>query len=214
MNIAVIIPDRNDRPEFTRFCLEKLNRQTLKPSQIIHVNEPPKSQKPDITYRYRTGYNKVNSDIDLVALIENDDWYSDTYLEDSLNTWIGVGKPDILGRNKTVYYNLNVKGYFTMNHTTRSSAMNTLLKPRLKINWCVDHEVYTDLHLWMNQPHLRKAIIEQPLNCIGMKHGVGLCGGRNHTDYLHRYINKDEDMQWLKANVDQHSYKFYSNIKR
>lgn len=211
--IAVVIPDRGDRPQFTENCLRMMASQTIKPSQIIHVNDTPKSQLPDITFRYRTGYNQVNSDIDLIAFIENDDWYSEKYLEQSLQFWEDLGKPDLLGRTQTIYYNLNERAYFTMAHSNRSSAMNTLIRPRLNINWCKDSEVYTDLHLWYNVPNLHKVIIEQPLNCLGIKHGVGLCGGKNHTDYLHRYVNKDNDMHWLMSVVDSKSFNFYSNFK-
>jgi len=208
--IAVIIPDRGDRPTFTANCLRMIAAQTLQPSQIIHVNDKPKGQLPDITYRYRTGYSQVNKDIDVIAFIENDDWYSPTYLENSAELWHNSGKPDLLGRTETIYYNINERAYFTMKHSNRSSAMNTLIRPNLKINWCKDSEVYTDLHLWYNVPNIHKVIIPQPLNCLGIKHGVGLCGGKNHTDYLHRYINKDDDMFWLMSLVDNESYKFYN----
>ena len=212
--IAVIIPDRGDRPQFTERCLSMLARQTLQPSQIILVNEPPKNQLPDITYRYRKGYSQVNKDIDIIAFIENDDWYSAQYLQQSVDIWMKSGKPDLIGRTHTVYYNINERAYFTMNHSNRSSAMNTLIKPRLDIKWCKDTEVYTDLHLWYNVPNIHKIIVEQPLNCIGIKHGVGLCGGKNHTDYLHRYVNKDDNMFWLMSIVDEESFNFYINFAK
>lgn len=212
MNIAIIIPDRNDRPMFTEHCLYMMKNQTIKPKQIIHVNHIPKSNNPDLSYRYKLGYSLVGKDIDVVAFIENDDWYSPTYLADSINFWIQSCKPDLFGRTLTQYYNIAVKGYFNMNHTNRSSAMNTLIKPRLNISWPPDHEVYTDLHLWYNQPKLIKAIIEQPLNCLGIKHGIGLCGGKNHTTYLNRYINKDTNMSYLASIVDDKSLKFYKSL--
>jgi hypothetical protein len=212
MNVAIIIPDRNDRPRFTEHCLKMMNNQSLKPAQIIHVNQKPESEKPDLSYRYRLGYSLVGKNIDLIALIENDDWYSETYLEDSVNFWIQLGKPDIIGRTITQYYNIAVKGYFNMNHTNRSSAMNTLLKPRLNISWPPNHEVYTDLHLWYNQPHLSKVIIDQPLNCLGIKHGIGLCGGKNHTTYLNRFVNKDVNFSYLASVVDDESLQFYKSL--
>ena len=209
MNIAIIIPDRNDRPEFTRHCLSMMERQTLKPTQVIHVNHKPKSKRPDLSERYQLGYSLVAKDIDLVAFIENDDWYSDTYLQDSAAFWQQSGNPDLFGRNLTKYYNIGLCGHFDMKHSNRSSAMNTLIKPRLNISWPVGHEVYTDLHLWYNHPNIKKLIIEQPLNCLGIKHGIGLCGGKNHVNHLDRFVNKDPNMNYLASIVDEDSINFY-----
>ena len=190
-----------------------MQRQTIQPHQVIHVNYAPLGPKPDITARYRTGYNQVASDIDIIALIENDDWYSETYLEESAEFWVETGQPDLLGRTFTRYYNIFERGWFDMNHVTRSSAMNTLIKPRLNINWCRDDEVYTDTHLWMNVP-IHKVIVPMPLNCLGIKHGIGMCGGKNHVDYLHRYINRDPSMAYLKQIIDTHSFNFYETLHR
>lgn len=210
MNIAVIIPDRGDRPEFTEFCLEKIRRQTIQPVQVLHMNYPPESNRPDITQRYRRGYELVRDDITVIALMENDDWYSDTYLEESAEFWIETGQPDLLGRTFTRYYNIRERAWFDMKHVTRSSAMNTMIRPHMKFAWCPDHEPYTDSYLW-NFVNFRKSIIDMPLNSMGIKHGIGMCGGKNHTDYLHRYINHDQTMSYLKSVVGD-DFQFYKKL--
>jgi hypothetical protein len=44
---------------------------------------------------------------------------------------------------------------------------------------------------------------------IGIKHGIGLCGGKGHKMEMN---NKDPDMTWLKARVDNDSFEFYKQL--
>lgn len=209
MRIGVIIPDRGDRPDLLANCLRMLKAQTLQPEIIELVNDAPTSESCDITKRYRIGYDRLrNKGLDLIAFIENDDWYSPDYLETMANKWIESGKPDIIGTNYTIYYHIRLFAHFTMNHDTRSSAMSTLLKPDLNFKWCVDHEPYTDIHLW----HTLKGVIFEPEKtiCMGIKHGVGLCGGKTHIDRFDRFIHKDSNKGFLREKLDSDSFKFYS----
>lgn len=211
MNIAVIIPDRNDRPKFTENCFRMIQNQTIQPDQIFKINFSPTDEKPDITKRYRIGYDLCrNKGFDVIALMENDDWYSPDYLEIMTKAWNENGRPDIFGTNYTIYYHLQLHKYFTMNHKRRSSAMSTLIKPDLNFQWCPDHEVYTDLHIWQT---LSNRVTFQPDKhiCIGMKHGIGKCGGRNHKDKLDRYINSD-GLRFLGSNLDRKSFDFYTSV--
>lgn len=96
-----------------------------------------------------------------------------------------------------------------MNHTTRSSAMSTLIKPDLDFPWCVDHEPFTDMWIWNKINN--KITFKPKLNiCMGMKHGQGLCGGKFHEDRLERYVYDDANHAFLKSNLDEESFKFYS----
>ena len=209
MKIGVIIPDRNDRPKFLANCLRMIEGQTLKPTEIKLVNFEPTSNKPDLTKRYRIGYDYFrNKDFDIIALMENDDWYSPEYLETMVNAWIEKGKPDIFGTDYTIYYHIAIHKYFTMEHYHRSSAMSTLIKPDLNFKWCPDHEVYTDMHLW-NAIQNRLTFRPDKHICLGIKHGVGLCGGRNHKTRMDRYVNSD-GIDLLCNTMDKESFKFYT----
>lgn len=210
MKIGIIIPDRNDRPLFILNCMRMLAAQTLQPAIINVVNYIPKNSDCDITERYRIGYNElINKGLDLIAFIENDDFYASHYLEFMSNQWILNGKPDILGLDRTIYYHIRTFEHFTMHHNTRSSAMNTVIKPDLAIKWGHDNDPYADVWLW----NLLKGVIISPEKeiCLGIKHGIGLCGGQNHTDKMERYINKDHDKRFLKSIMDLESFEFYSN---
>lgn len=210
IKIGVVIPTRGDRPEFFENCMRMLENQTVHVEWIQIMSYKPESDQKDITQRYRRGYEYFPDDcnVDVIAFIEDDDYYAPDYLETMVREWDAYGRPDIFGTNYTIYYHLKLKKYFTMNHPDRASAMNTLIKPGLKIKWPADSEPYTDMALWSQikgQTFKPSKIIS-----MGMKHGVGLCGGANHNDRLHRY--KTDDNGFLKAHLDEKSFEFYSNV--
>lgn len=210
MKIAVLIPDRGDRPEFLKNCIRMVSTQTLRPSHIEIVNDDPLSSACDITYRYRIGYDRLRGKgFDLIAFMENDDWYSPYYLHKMGEYWKKEGSPKMIGTGSTIYYHLQKRSYFTMYHTTRSSAMNTCIVPDMDFDWCADSEPYTDIHLWERIPG--KIINPSDILSIGIKHGVGLCGGSMHVDRMHRYKDADPDYSFLKKHLDSESFEFYSN---
>lgn len=210
MKIGIIIPDRKDRPLFLENCLRLIKNQTLQPTIIEVINYEPESDNVDITQRYRRGYEKLrNKGLDVIALMENDEWYSPEYLEIMVNGWVKHGKPEIFGTNYTVYYHIKLFSYFTMHHLTRSSAMSTLITPDMDIKWCVDEQPYTDIWLWKQ---LQGVTFTPPkIICLGIKHGVGKCGGMAHVDKLHRYVGNDTNKDYLRSVVDNESFNFYSN---
>lgn len=213
INFGVIIPDRGDRPAFMDNCLRMMKAQTQQPDLIKIIGFKSTDAKCDITKRYRMGYDLLRDQhLDVVFFIENDDWYSPVYFETMILNWIIKGAPQIFGTNFTIYYHLKLKAWHRMEHDERASAMNTMIKPDLTFNWCADDYAYTDQHLWQE---FKQGIAYEPqmLISIGMKHGIGMCGGAFHTDRFKRYVNEDPDMLWLKRKIDKESFDFYSNIK-
>lgn len=224
MKIAVLIPDRGDRPKFLRNCLRMVDGQTMKPNMVcvvgmdegfegsdIYVHVETEEGVCDITKRYRVGYDTLREKgLDCILLMENDDWYDPDYIKTMVSEWERIGRPDLLGQTSTIYYHLRLFSWFTMHHTSRSSAMNTLIKADLELRWPVDEEPYTDIWLW----NLLKGVVFKPekLICMGMKHGEGLCGGRSHVEGLHRYnVNLDNEKVFLKEHLDKESFEFYAN---
>ena len=212
MRIGVLIPDRNDRPRLLENCLRMIKKQSLQPELIEIVNDKSLNNDCDITWRYRIGYDRLrNKNLEMIALIENDDWYHEDYLKIMCEKYIEHGKPDIIGTTCTTYYHIKEFAYFNMYHSTRSSAMSTLIRPDLNLNWTVDNDPYTDIHLWLHNK--LKGITFDPGRyiCLGIKHGEGKCGGQNHFDKMERYINLDHDKTFLKSILDPESFEFYSN---
>lgn len=223
MKVGVIIPTRGDRPLFKKNCLRLLQNQTLPPNTILFVDQPPESEECDITKRYRFGYDYFRGkDFDVLAFMEDDDWYHSQYLEIMIQKWQEHGRPELFGTNYTIYYNIRLFRYFTMRHTQRSAAMSTLIKPDMNFTWCKDSEAYTDSHLWFSATHLstKKRLISNVFKpefniCLGIKHGVGKTGGLNHLTALHRYIGAnatdDRSKDFLMKTVDVESFEFYCN---
>jgi len=212
LKIGIIIPDRGDRPELLKNCLRMLENQTVAPTEICVVNEPPKDAEIcDITYRYRIGYDHFRGkNFDCILLIENDDWYHPKYIERMVEKWLELDQPDLCGHQYTVYYHIAKRAWLQLDHFRRSSAMNTLIKPDLNFKWCVDHEPYTDIYLWMKSG--LKGITWMPFThlCLGIKHGIGKSGGAFHTTYLNRFQNQDPNFDFLKQHMDHESFQFYT----
>lgn len=207
MKIGLIIPHKNDRPAFLRNCFRMIDAQTIQPEIVELVNDESPYNGCDITWRYRIGYERLrNKGLDVIFLIEDDDWYSPDYLEHLIGAWRQNGNPDIFGTRYTIYYHILYKCHFTMHHADRASAMNTLIKPDLHFNWCNDTDRYTDMHLWSTL----KGITFNPerIISVGIKHGVGLTGGDTHTNKLHRYKEKTLNLSEV---MDKESFEFYSN---
>ncbi len=210
MVIGIIVPDRGDRPEFTENCFRMLKRQTLKYDVLFHADHEPLTEFFDITQRYRIGYEALRGKCDVILFIENDDYYAPDYIEYMVNQWEKHGRPDIIGTDRTIYYHIKERGHFTMHHKERSSAMSTLIRSDLNFKWCSDNQQYTDIHLYNT---LTNKVIFTPekVICMGIKHGVGKCGGFCHNDNFQRYKDKDPDFTFLKSVMDFDSLHFYSS---
>lgn len=216
MKIAVLIPDRGDRPEFMHHALTLISSQTIQPDLVQVVNFPAESDEKDITKRYRIGYDSLrNQNLDAILLWENDDYYAPNYIETVISAWNDVGRPDLFGQRSTIYYHIGVLGHFTMRHEQRSSAMSTLIRPDLNFKWCPDSEPYTDMWLYTQ---LKYSLFQpETVISIGIKHGIGLTGGGSHVTDLSRFTNPphgnpDPEMKWLREHVTPKSFEFYESL--
>lgn len=191
-----------------------MEAQTLQPHTIELVNYPAESNEVDITQRYRRGYDLFrNKGFDLIAFIENDDYYHPEYLETMVKEYEKVGKPDLIGTNYTPYYHLCLRAWFDFLHDQRASAMNTLIKPDLNFEWCPDSNPYTDLYLWLQLQGITKHTFKpEKMLSIGLKHNTGKCGGIGHNDRLEMFSRNDQSYTWLKENMNPESFNFYSKI--
>lgn len=212
MKIGVLIPTRGDRAELLKFALNQMERQTRKPDVIEVVNDPPVNQDKDITWRYRIGCERIFAKgVDVVLLIEDDDWYDPTYIERLVAEWEKSGKPQIFGIEETTYYHLGIKAYNEDKHPGRASAMSTLLtRDVLDMKWPRDNYVFTDIELWKNLKG--KTCLFERLLSLGIKHGIGVTGGIGHNKQWTGYNKKDPELTWLKTVVDEEAFEFYKNM--
>lgn len=201
---CIIIPDRGDRPEFLKHCLFQMDRQTLKPDKIYLIDYKPKTELFDLRERLISGIKKAKSDgFNDCFIIENDDYYPDNYLEKMQLT-----NYDIVGIEESIYYNLRFKTYNIRRHLLRASLYCTGFKIS-SIEDFLFPEKYIDIRLWDFARHLNfdlRVLSEKP---IGMKHGIGLCGGVGHKD---QSGNKDTGLIWLEDHTRLVSFEFYKKL--
>lgn len=207
--IGVIIPDRGDRPDFLINCLRMLKAQTLQPEFIELINFKPESKGFDLTQRVRIGFETLKSEgCECVLIIENDDFYSKDYIETMFSEWNKKGRPEIFGTSQTVYYHVLKKQFRVLKHPSRASLMNTLINCESVFDFPSDSEIFLDLYLWKQLKG--KTFTPEKVISLGIKHGLGLCGGRGHKEMT--LENNDFENEYLKASIDKESFLFYQSI--
>lgn len=209
--IGVLIPTRGDRPQFLKRAKEMIGRQTLKPDMVEIVDDLPTSDKPDITRRYRIGCERLFSKgCDFILFWEDDDWYSSEYIETMFAKWMEHGKPSLFGIHDTRYYHVGIKKYLSMQHPGRASMMATAVgRGIIGVNWGDDNNPYTDMHIWKQVQGV--TFTPDKKICLGIKHGIGLCGGAGHNANWQRYDKDDKNGAFLKATVGE-DYDYYTSI--
>lgn len=206
MIIGLVIPDKGGRGLFLNQSLKMIKRQTLQPHFINLVDEET-DLKTDITYRYRVGIEQLKeAGCDVILFWENDDYYSKDYIKTMIREWKKAGKPLLFGIGQTVYYHLKLKKYSVLKHKDRASAMSTMIHKDLFIDYPKDDEKFFDLSLWKNG--IGKTFVPTKNINIGIKHGVGLVGGKGHSVEF-RYDNEDNDLKYLRKNTDKETCNFY-----
>lgn len=207
LKLAVIVPDRGDRPAFLKNCLRLIGFQTRQPDRIILINYPPLSNEFDLVARIKQGYEDA-SDCDVVCIMENDDWYSQNYLREMERHYILAGCPNIFGIQERIYYHIHKREYRVLNERT-PALMNTMIKTGLKVEWNEKVRTGLDVYLWKQLKGT--SIVTPEILSIGIKHGIGLCGGIGHGKKF-KYDKADSNLQFLKQTVDRQSFQFYKSL--
>jgi hypothetical protein len=208
--IAVVTPHHDPA---RKHLLDRLrfymSRQTMQPDLWLIIDEPTKI-KPDLTYRVRVGCQRaIEAGATCILIMEDDDWYDPKYIEFMVNAWKQNGKPKIFGIGFTLYCHIFAQKQWFSPHSGRASLMSTLLTPNgLKdYEWCPDTEIWLDMHLWSSIKG--KTVEPNKFYSVGIKHGIGLCGGVGHNRSFGKYVNDPnhaelrkhikDDVAWYKT---------------
>lgn len=221
MKVGVLIPSRGDRTIFLNHAKWLINQQTRIPDEIMIVDYPPKSNECDITPRYRYGCQELfKKKCDIVIFWEDDDWYSNEYIEFMLNSWINAKTPKIFGIGYTYYYHILVNKYRKFTHPHKSSACCSMVTDEiLKLSFPNDNDPFLDSAMWKQLspfPHNPLCTISpEKIYHIGIKHGLGLTGGVKHHNKLgyNRNFIDDSNLNLLRNNIDDKSLQFYNSLK-
>lgn len=207
MRFCAIIPDRNDRQELTANCFRQLERMTLQPDEIFHINYAPKIQGYDLVERVNVGVNMAAAEgFDLCFIVENDDALPFNYFERFAPFMTDY---DFFGDEQTYYYNIKTLRWSLFTHKHRSSLFTTGFKISALNNfeWPDNSKPFLDIDLWKYARHKKRIFIDS--GAIGIKHNLGLCGGKGH---IMKLKNHDPEMKWLKERVDKESFEFYKSM--
>jgi hypothetical protein len=204
---AVIIPDRGDRPAMIKHCFDQIARMTLKPDKVYHINFPPVDNRMDLVERVYDGVQMAKADgFDLVFILENDDYYPADYFER-----VDMSKAAFFGHEQTYYYNVKERTFNSFYHVLRSSLFTTGFRISCMDGFQWGGDQFLDIRIW---DWARKKGFARQMTlsgAIGIKHGIGLCGGKGHKMKLK---NCDPEMKWLRERVDRDSYLFYAQLSR
>lgn len=209
MKIACIICDHGGREELIKFASFQLQQQTRWPDAIYTIG-PPQLQpngSVDLVARLKLGYEMAKRDgMDFVLIIE-DDFYGPDYIQ----RFLPYMNFDFVGQDYTYYYQLKQRAWARFDHKYRSSLFTTGFKVSALNNWnwsdLRPDLAMVDIKLWDYAKRRTKAFIDT--GAIGIKHGIGVCGGKGHLISMH---NKDQDMQWLKEKVSEDAFEFYQEL--
>jgi hypothetical protein len=208
MKIAAIIPDRGDRPELTAFCLKQLESMTVKPDFIFQIDYVPTGASAyDLASRVEEGVKQAReAGADWCFIIENDDAYPVDYFARYMPYLYDF---DFVGDTSTVYYNIRTRKHQTLYHPKHSSLFTTAFRTIAldDFKWPEDVDPrsrFLDIPLWKYAANKRRAFIVS--GAIGIKHGIGKCGGVGHYMNL---ANEDLDLTYLKSKLTPEHISFY-----
>lgn len=223
---CTITPTRGDRPELLDFCKHQLSRMTLKPDVSYFIDHPPQNGKVDLQARIREGIARASSDgIDWAFIIEDDDYYAPNYFEVLIGIYKGMlggnSNLEFMGYQDTIYYHLPSRRYQHIHHRGRASMFCTAFKVKAmeKMNWTSAADPFQDIAIWdwvrrMKKPTVMMGFgIQAPPPAMGMKHGIGKCGGSGHTMKMeHGDYTYGDEIAFLKKSVDAEAYEFYTQL--
>jgi len=209
-DFCAITPDRGDRPKFLRHCIQQMWSQTLQPGDHIVINHKPKSNQPDLIERIRMGIEIAKQrGFKRAYIIENDDYYPDDYFEK-----MEAKHAEFVGSHTTIYYHLS-GSYTQMYHPDRSSLFTTGfdLTAMNEFKWPDPHRVDLDTVIWQHAVrNPGKCLLLDNVSAIGIKHGIGLCGGRGHTTAFRYDFADTPDRSWLREAIRPSSFDFYMSM--
>lgn len=208
MKIIVVTPTRPERSVFRKNLDRLVALQTLKPYRHIVIDDEGQEGVRDIGRRYRIGVERAKLyRADLIAFMEDDDYYAPTYLEMlAANYHVPTA---IIGISHSIYYHIKTNKWSRFAHPGRASTNATAIKIDAPFRMWADDCRYVDLDIWQKLRPRQFILPTEKELVIGIKHGMVLTGGGGHQKDWRKYKNEDKDWAWLSSQIDSDSLKFY-----
>jgi len=204
MKITCVTATAPGRERFLARCKEYVSRFTRQPDEHLIVSSTD----------FRANLRKMTESAqgDMLAFIEDDDWYHPEYLKD-MHDRLEYSKRAIIGYDPTLYYHIQHEGYRIIPHQNRASlyatvglsnVLYTALDPILE-----DKNKPVDISLWA-WLHAVSATTIGHL-AIGIKHGFTPTEGRGHQ-LPATYWSRDPGCLYLKSLIGERDFEFYRNL--
>ncbi len=221
--VGVVVPTRNDRPEFLKACREMIKYQTTKPDGVYIIDCKPKTEYNDQRERVAEGVEKAKKDgMTHIIIMEDDDYYSPNYIKKVLSMWTDE---HIVGG---YYYNIyhlkdreRVVCHMDMSHGNisqvcplHSTSFTVAFWDNFIGSGLMGAEKSLDLEMWTwaKKTKAKIKLIFDPDLVISIKHGMGKTGGGNHAGIKKGCGVPDPDMEYLSKLVDPKIIKTYKRI--
>lgn len=211
MIVTALTVTRGDRPHFLELQNKMLESQTCEKFYHVLIDYKPKTKFNDVTERYKKGFEQAFNELksDLVVVMEDDDYYAPTYIENMVKLWMVNGRPNCFGFDSTWYYHLERKEYDKLYHPGRASMFNSVFTAEvLNCDFGKMTDPFLDIRLWKQLKGI--ATPYRNVECIGIKHGQGMTSGAGHKKTF-KYKFQDIGGNWLKHQTKGFYETHYSN---
>lgn len=233
MQDFTVITLTGDRPQPFELCAKFVLRQTVRPTQWLIVDDgqvpttPPAVDFVDYVRRERSQYDPEHTltvqmytaldrvKTDRVIIVEDDDWYCDTYFERMLALFDVSSKPELVGQGNAVYYHVGQQSFYRHFNNVHASLCQTGFTRDLYLDvmrLCQGCDPFLDVQLW-REVNVRKHLdLSSPEWCIGIK---GMPGREGTTMGWRRpwLFMPDKDCKELRALVGGDA-ELYMEFKR
>lgn len=226
MNVTAITCTGN-RPEAFALCEKYMARQLFQPAQwmVLCDGETPTTCTMGQTFAHSPAWRGLGSMMaklrfafdsglikgDAVAFVEDDDWYSRSYLETQVNRM--QSGLDVVGESDAIYWNAVGRWWYDNRNKNHSSLCATAISRTVYgifRNLCNDPCPFVDIRLWRSPVRMKRVFPRTvPPLVVGIKSMPGRKGfGSGHIQ-RDRSAIPDRDMsklrEWLGDDADAYS---------
>lgn len=236
-NLSIITPT-GMRPEAFKLCEKWMARQTLKPDEWIVVDDGfvftemtlgQKVIRPEIKWDGKTNTQGRNLKLalevakgDLIAFIEDDDWYHSQYLELIMQSY-SRSPSFILGEQNAIFYHIGKKKWRALGNKDFCCLAQTVIYKDLIpeiLKGITKKEKYLDKYIWnaikseVAYPNIEISFIDGYFPHNKLVLGIKGLPGRDGIVSGHKWNswwNYDPDWSKLKSIIGE-DFKEYENL--
>jgi glycosyltransferase involved in cell wall biosynthesis len=205
MNITCITATAPGREKFLARCRHYVSRFKVQPDEHLVVSST--NMKANLLEMLEKAQG------DVVAFIEDDDWYHPEYLGDMVDR-LSYSRRALIGYDPTMYYHIKHEGYRILPHKNRASLYTTVGLTNVVYSVLADvleskSSEFVDIALWRLLQEVSVTTVGHL--AIGIKHGFVKTEGGGHNLDKSTWF-RDEGGLYLKKLIGDEDAEFYRNL--